>query len=277
MREGFTFQAKLVIQGHCRVLGQNFKAITLPLSTYAKQNCTPICQPTSPLTIAPPSLTDGKVGTPFSLQLNGNGGASPYVFTLLSGSLPTGLTLGDFGLLSGIPTVAGTSTFTVKVRDQFGTTGTRAYSMTVLNACNWAPVLPLLVAPAGGNPSVNPPWNGIFNLTDVWNPPDNWPFWYFTNQSILGLQVAASDLADYPSNPAWKGELMTEIYWDGSSSQWWLLISFPGIIGTFWDGIGASVNILDPTGIYTYNDGTSVGIATLKVSLVPGGYCVSLI
>ena len=49
MREGFNFQVKLVIQGHCRVLGQNFKAVTLPLSTYAKQSCTPICQPIVPV------------------------------------------------------------------------------------------------------------------------------------------------------------------------------------------------------------------------------------
>jgi hypothetical protein len=53
MREGFNFQTKLIIQGHCRILGQNYKAVTLPLPSFAKQSCNPICGPPVPPT--PPS------------------------------------------------------------------------------------------------------------------------------------------------------------------------------------------------------------------------------
>lgn len=45
MREGFTFQTKLIIQGHCRILGQNYKGVTLPLPAFAKQSCTDPCAP----------------------------------------------------------------------------------------------------------------------------------------------------------------------------------------------------------------------------------------
>jgi hypothetical protein len=43
MREAFNFQTKLIIRGHCRILGQNYKAVTLPLPAFAKQSCSPIC------------------------------------------------------------------------------------------------------------------------------------------------------------------------------------------------------------------------------------------
>ena len=37
---------------------------------------------------------------------------APYTFAVTSGSLPVGLTLSSGGLLSGTPTIAGTSSFT---------------------------------------------------------------------------------------------------------------------------------------------------------------------
>lgn len=43
LREGFSFQIKLIVQGHCRLLGARFKAVTLPISTFAKQGCARPC------------------------------------------------------------------------------------------------------------------------------------------------------------------------------------------------------------------------------------------
>jgi hypothetical protein len=62
-----------------------------------------------------------KKGTAYSFQLAGSGGTPPYVFSLVSGSLPDGLTLSSTGLISGTPTAAGTSNFVLGIHD--ATTG----------------------------------------------------------------------------------------------------------------------------------------------------------
>jgi len=41
----------------------------------------------------------------------------PYSWSLLAGALPAGLTLSPDGVISGTPTEAGTSSFTVQIRD----------------------------------------------------------------------------------------------------------------------------------------------------------------
>jgi hypothetical protein len=44
LRIGKTFQVKWVITGHCRFLGAEFKAVTVPQTKYAKQSCNAICE-----------------------------------------------------------------------------------------------------------------------------------------------------------------------------------------------------------------------------------------
>lgn len=62
---------------------------------------------------------------PFSLQLQGNGGASPYSFAVVSGALPPGITLSPAGLLSGTPNTTGDNVFVVSVTDANGFSSTR--------------------------------------------------------------------------------------------------------------------------------------------------------
>lgn len=65
-----------------------------------------------------PDLPDGQVGTAYSQQLVAGGGGIDFAIT--SGSLPAGLTMDEFGLITGTPTTAGTDTiFTVSVTDAF--------------------------------------------------------------------------------------------------------------------------------------------------------------
>lgn len=57
----------------------------------------------------------------------------PATFTLLSGSLPEGLSLSSAGVLSGVlaPGTEGVYEFTVQVYDKNGCSSTKAYSLTV--------------------------------------------------------------------------------------------------------------------------------------------------
>jgi autotransporter-associated beta strand protein len=84
-----------------------------------------------PLTIATDSLAGGVIGLNYSQSLAAIGGNPPYVWSVISGSLPTGLSLSSSGTISGAPTSAGTSNFTVQVAD--GTTHTnQSLSITIL-------------------------------------------------------------------------------------------------------------------------------------------------
>jgi len=60
-----------------------------------------------------------------------SGGTSPYTWSLSSGSLPAGLSLSSAGQITGTPTTAASSSFTVKVTDSASNTATKSLSITV--------------------------------------------------------------------------------------------------------------------------------------------------
>jgi Putative Ig domain len=63
----------------------------------------------------------GSVGSFYSHQFRGDGGcgpALPYQFTILGGALPPGLSLASDGLVSGVPTKAGSWSFWLELSDQ---------------------------------------------------------------------------------------------------------------------------------------------------------------
>ena len=85
------------------------------------------------ITISPTTLPDGQAGTTYSQTLAASGGTAPYTFTE-TGNLPAGLTLSSDGALTGTPTTAGASSFTVTATDAESNTGSQAYTLTVDSA-----------------------------------------------------------------------------------------------------------------------------------------------
>ncbi len=73
------------------------------------------------VSITPPTLPGGTVGTPYLATLTATGGVLPYTWSVSSGSLPAGLTLttnaDSTATISGTPTTLGTSTFSIQVAD----------------------------------------------------------------------------------------------------------------------------------------------------------------
>ena len=98
--------------------------------------------------IAPATLPAFSQGTPFSQAITATGGTAAYSFAVTAGSVPTGLTLGAGGSLSGTPTASGPYSFTVTATDSSTGagpySGARAYSGTVAAG-----------APAAGNVSAS--------------------------------------------------------------------------------------------------------------------------
>jgi len=63
------------------------------------------------------SLANGTTNTAYSQAISAIGGTEPYTCSLASGTLPAGLTLNANCTITGTPTTAGTSSFTVRASD----------------------------------------------------------------------------------------------------------------------------------------------------------------
>ena len=102
-------------------------------------------------------LPPGIVGSPYSQSLAATGGTAPYTWSVASGQLPSGLALASDGTISGTPTTAGTTTFTVRVTGS--DTGTATKEVTVA-----------IIAPAALPSGCVAWWRGEDNFLDSVGP-----------------------------------------------------------------------------------------------------------
>lgn len=111
-----TFAAVLVLAAACSPqCGPNGTAATSPTAS-ASASPTPI--PTAPLEASSPPFHGGEAGVAYgAVALSATGGKSPYTWSVFSGALPAGLTLGNDGSVSGTPQTAGNFSFTIQVKD----------------------------------------------------------------------------------------------------------------------------------------------------------------
>ncbi len=87
--------------------------------------------PTCPaITLTPSSLPAPVTGVFYSQSVSASGGLAGYTYTLSSGTLPQGLSLGNGGVISGTPVSTSSATFIVRVVDSRGCAGTRAFALT---------------------------------------------------------------------------------------------------------------------------------------------------
>ena len=95
-------------------------------------------QRTYTMTISTPSITVDPVALPkavggldYAQTFTARGGTAPYTFSISAGALPPGLTLSVAGVLSGTPTGAGDSSFTVTATDASGFSGARLFTLAL--------------------------------------------------------------------------------------------------------------------------------------------------
>jgi hypothetical protein len=86
---------------------------------------------TPALAITTNSLPQGTVNQSYSVALQASGGTTPYNWSLSSGQLPAGLSLSASGQISGTPSTAGQSSFTVEAADSSTTAQVATAALTL--------------------------------------------------------------------------------------------------------------------------------------------------
>src|SRR6202035_528555 len=104
-------------------------------STSAKASSTvTVTPPGSPaaLAVSTNSLPTADASTAYTATLSATGGATPYRWSLASGTLPTGIELqASNGIMAGTTSVTGSFPLTAKVTDASGRSATAALNLTV--------------------------------------------------------------------------------------------------------------------------------------------------
>ena len=88
------------------------------------------------LVVTTPALEPAVLGQGYSQTLQAEGGDGNYTWTIDSGTLPAGLSLSTSGVISGTPTELSTNTFTIRVTDGSGVSGTRNLPTVVASSTN---------------------------------------------------------------------------------------------------------------------------------------------
>jgi alpha-tubulin suppressor-like RCC1 family protein len=111
---------------HYRLLGTNSAGIAYGADrVFTNSGVAPVIATASPLPAA-------AAGSAYSQALSASSGLTPYSWTVVSNSLPAGLTLASGGTISGTPTATGT-TFRVRVTGSDALYAERTYSLTVIS------------------------------------------------------------------------------------------------------------------------------------------------
>ncbi len=131
---GLTLSSAGVLSGTPTTVGTSSFTATVSDSGGSKASAMLSLTVNASLAITTTALAAGSVGTAYSATVVATGGSTPYVFAISSGTLPAGLSISSGGVLSGTPTTAGTSTFTVVAADAAGARASQNFSLTITAA-----------------------------------------------------------------------------------------------------------------------------------------------
>jgi hypothetical protein len=136
-------------------------------------------------------LGDSYVGAMYSQALTAAGGKSPYSWAVSSGSLPAGLSLSSGGVISGTPTAAGPSTFTVQVTDSNSLMQSKMLSLT-------AQPRPAISTVSLSDGYVGAPYSDMVSGTGG-KPPYSWAVTTGTLPAGVSLDPASGALSGAPT------------------------------------------------------------------------------
>lgn len=188
-------------------------------------------------------------GQTYSKQLAVTGGTAPYVFSLLSGTLPTGLSLSSTGLISGTATLVNGNldkTFTVKVVDAMSATCSKTLTLPVLDYHSFPPGKKWRIQ-GYIDGSLDSSCCQVCGLCNVWDGK-------FSVQS--GSAVFTDNGTNGIANHLTVQRLSIQLF---GGSEWAITLYCSTIPGNaVWVGTkvgsNAGVKLDSPAGVYTFNN-----------------------
>lgn len=120
----------ITLNSHANAFG---RLLALTGTVTLDSNNVTLCSTCNAITLDPTVLSDAMVGSLYGQTIRASGGADPYTYKVILGSLPLGLSLTAGGVLSGAPTESGSFPITVAATDSQGCSGERKY--TIVIAC----------------------------------------------------------------------------------------------------------------------------------------------
>jgi hypothetical protein len=162
------------------------------------------------------SLPDGTISNYYSAGLDETNGAYPTFWSLVSGALPGGLTLNQFGYIFGTPTNLGLFNFSLKVQDNRGSNEVQALSIRIDPPLTGPPQIltPALVVAAQGCPYANQ------ILATNGTPPYSWSLAAGSDPLPPGMQLATNGvLSGTPLTNGYYSLLLEVAGADGESTN----------------------------------------------------------
>ena len=181
---------------------------------------TPLTVQPGPLSITTTSLPNGVVNSAYAATLAASGGTPPYTWSIISGSLASGLSLNtNSGAVTGTPTGTGTFNFTAQVRDTSAQTVTKALGITITTAPSLITIWPTNSIP--GTPDAGSDPNGSVELGVKFRSD--------VAGSIAAIRFykAAANTGTHVGN-LWSsnGTLMASATFTGESASGWQQVNF---------------------------------------------------
>jgi YVTN family beta-propeller protein len=146
------------------------------------------------ITISTTTLPNGTVGLAYSQPLQATGGTPPYVWTVSSGSLPAGLSLSSTGVISGTPTNAAASSFTVTVTDANQNSTAEPLGITIV-----ATQTPTITTQPASQ-TVNPLQTATLSVVATGAPSPTYQ-WYEGQAGDTSILIAGATNSSYTTPP----------------------------------------------------------------------------
>jgi hypothetical protein len=189
---GLTLSSAGILSGTVTTQGSYSFTVsaTDSLGSTASHNYTITINPTLAFTTT--ALPDGDVSSTYAQTIAVAGGSGTYAYTVISGTLPTGLSLSTAGVLSGTPTTPGTFTFTVNASDTLRGTASESYTVS----SNLAIAILTTTLPDGD-------LNGAYNQTLSTNGGSG-SYTYAVTAGSLPTGLALSATGVLGGSPTWR-------------------------------------------------------------------------
>jgi large repetitive protein len=182
-----------IISGTLAASGSFPVLVTLSDSTGASVTKSYTLNVGNSVTITTASLPGGPPNVAYSASLTAAGGSVPYHWSVLTGNLPTGLTLDDNGLIHGTPAAQGAFQFTVKVTDSVQGTATKAFTITI------GTIQPLTITTSLIGASLGKPYSQTLTATGGTQPVTTWTTTSGTLPAGLSLNQSTGAITGTPT------------------------------------------------------------------------------